>query len=198
MTHAADYLRRQVASGASVRQLAADLGVTERTVRNRLWRAGIPLPSTSRHADVDLEAIFAEYRTGAPVARLANRYGVGVAWLDRRLAEHGVSRDVKMQPKERALRFSQLADRRWLLERIAAGASVYAVARELGTDSRTIGHALRRHGLVWPPATADSVERLAFVDDPDIRRKAARRILAEATSLAKRAQRVLDGDVPPW
>ena len=59
----ADLLQR-VESGASVRTIAADLGVTERTVRNRLRRAGIPLPSERRAADIDLEAVLADYRTG--------------------------------------------------------------------------------------------------------------------------------------
>ena len=64
MPHAddtADLLQR-VESGASVRTIAAELNVTERTVRNRLRRAGIPLPSVRKAASVDVEAVLADYR----------------------------------------------------------------------------------------------------------------------------------------
>src|SRR5215204_2611384 len=64
-------LHARVDAGASVRAIAAELGVTERTVRNRLHRAGIPLPSEVKAANVDLEAVFAEYRAGTPVATIA-------------------------------------------------------------------------------------------------------------------------------
>ena len=50
-----------------------------------------------------------------------------------------------------AVRLAELADRRWLLERMADGASVYTVAKELQTGIRTIYDALRRHGLARPP-----------------------------------------------
>ncbi len=75
---------------------------------------------------------------------------------------------------------------------MADGASVYAVAKELRTGTRTIYHALRRHALVWPPPTADPVDRLAYIDDGDIRAKAAQRIIYEAEVLAERARAVLN------
>ena len=43
-------LVQRIESGASVRTIAAELGVTERTVRNRLRRAEIPLPSERKTA----------------------------------------------------------------------------------------------------------------------------------------------------
>jgi hypothetical protein len=89
-------------------------------------------------------------------------------------------------------RYEQLADRAWLLEWMAQGVSVYAVARELQTGHRTIQDALRRHGITWPPADADPVERLANIDDDEIHKAAARRILDEATALVKRARAVRD------
>jgi len=54
--HVADTaaLLQQVEDGASVRTIAAKLGVTERTVRNRLSRAGIPLPRAARDARIDV------------------------------------------------------------------------------------------------------------------------------------------------
>ena len=67
----ADLLQR-IESGASVRSIAAELGVTERTVRNRLRRAGIPLPSVRRTAGVDLETVLADYRAGMPVRTIVS------------------------------------------------------------------------------------------------------------------------------
>ena len=140
-------LRQRTAAGASVRTIAAELGVTERTVRNRLSRAGIPLPRAARDARIDVEALLAEYRAGTPVSHLAKRYGVSSAWITRRVAEHGVQRDAPLNRKLPPLRYTQLADRRWLFEQMADGRSVYAIARQLQTGARTVRDALRRHGL---------------------------------------------------
>jgi len=141
-------------------------------------------------SDVDLEALFADYRAGAPVASLSERHSVGATWIRRRLAEHGAQRDVPVKRKPPPLRYAQLADRRWLLEQMADGRSVYAIARQLQTGARTVRDALRRHGLTWPPADADPVDRLAYVDDAEVRARAAQRIVDEATALAKRARAV--------
>ena len=155
---------------------------------NSLRRAGIPLPSERKTAGVNLEALLAEYGAGAPIRTLAQRHGIGETWIRRRVAEHRVERDMPLQRKSPAPRYAQLADRRWLLERMADGASVYGVAKELRTGTRTIYDALRRHGLTWPPADADPVDRLAYVDDGDIRAQTAQRIVDEATALAERAK----------
>jgi len=71
---------------------------------------------------------------------------------------------------------------------MADGRSVYSVAKELRTGQRTVHDALCRHGLTWPPADADAVDRLAYIDDPEIRARAAQRVIDEATSLAERAR----------
>jgi len=139
-------LRSRVAAGASVRTIATEFRVTERTVRNRLRRAGIPLPSEVKAANVDLVAVFAEYRVGTPVTRIAERYPISAATTKRRAAEHGVQRDVPLRRKSPPPRFAALADRRWLLVQIADGRSVDAVARQLGTGHRTVRDALRRQG----------------------------------------------------
>ena len=89
---------------------------------------------------------------------------MGPASVSLRTASHAT---VPLKRKSPAPRYAQLADRRWLLERMADGASVYAVAKELRTGTRTIYHALRRHGLTWPPPTADPVERLDYIDDDE-------------------------------
>ena len=158
-------LPQRIESGASVRTIAADLGVTERTVRNRLRRARIALPSESRAAGVDLEAVLADYRAGVPVRTIAERHRVGETWVRRRIAAYGVARDVPLKRRSPAPRYAQLADRRWLLQRMADGASVYAVAKELRTGTRTVYDALQRHRLAWPPPTADPVDRLAYIED---------------------------------
>jgi len=73
---------------------------------------------------------------------------------------------------------------------MADGRSVYAIARQLQTGARTVRDALRRHGLTWPPADADPVDRLAYIDNPEIRARAAQRIIDEATTLIERARSV--------
>ena len=127
----ADLLQR-VESGAAVRDIAAELNVTERTVRNRRRRAGIPLPSERKAAGVDLETVLADYRAGMPVRTIAQRHQIGETWVRRRVAAYGVARDVPLKRKSPAPRYAQLADRRWLLERMADGASVYVVAKSCG------------------------------------------------------------------
>ena len=77
---------------------------------------------------------------------------------------------------------------------MAYGASVYAVAKELRTGTRTIYDALRRHRLTWPPSTAGPVERLAYIDDDEVRTRAAQRIVDDAEALAERAP---GGSLPP-
>ena len=83
-------LLQRIESGASVRMIAAELNVTDRTVRNRLRSAGIPLPSEWKTADVDLDAVLADKRAGMPVRTSAERHQVGETWVRRRVAEHGV------------------------------------------------------------------------------------------------------------
>jgi len=86
------------------------------------------------------------------------------------------------------LRYAQLADRRWLLEQMADGRSIYTIARQLQTGARTVRDALRRHGITWPPADADPVDRLSYLDDDEIRARAAQRIIDDAEALADRAR----------
>jgi len=127
------HLRQRIDDGLSVRVIAAELGVTERTIRNHLRRLGIPLPSEVKATRIYLDDVFAAYRKGEPVVRIARRHGVSSRWVTDRLAEHGVTRDILMQPRVRRPRYPELDDRLWLLERLAEGRSVYGVARELGT-----------------------------------------------------------------
>ena len=75
---------------------------------------------------------------------------------------------------------------------MADGASIYGVAKQLRTGQRTVTDVLRRHGLTWPPADANPVERLAFIDDDEIRATSAQRVIDEATALAERARAVRD------
>ncbi len=57
--------------------------------------------------------------------------------------------------------------------------------------------ALRRHGITWPPSDADPVDRLAYIDDVEIRARAAQRIVDEAIALAERARAVRIRDKAP-
>ena len=188
----ADWLRARIAAGARVADLAADSGVTERTVRNHLHRHGIALPGSFRYAHADLDAIFADYRNGIPAARLAAQHSVPPHWLYSQIRRHGVTRDAPLKRRPPPLRYPQLADRRWILEQLADGATVHGIARHLRTGHRTIRHALARHGITPPPAGADPVERLAYLDEPAVRAAAAQRLVDRATDLAARASAVHD------
>ncbi len=97
-----------------------------------------------------------------------------------------------MRQASPAPRYAELADRRWLAEQMADGRSVYAIARQLQTGARTVRDALRRHGLTWPPADADPVDRLAYIDDTEIRARDAQRIMDEAAVVVERARAVRD------
>ena len=107
-------------------------------------------------------------------------------WIRRRLAADGVERRT---PPRRPLTYPQLDDRRWLLEHIAAGHGQKRIALDIGGTAGGVRAALHRHGIQSPPRSADPVERLAYIDDDEIRTEAAR-IEREALELAERASAV--------
>ena len=92
--------------GASVRVIAAELNVTERTSRDPAASRRHPLPSERKTAGVDLEAVLADYRAGVPVRTIAERHRVGETWVRRRVAAYGVARDIPLKRKSPAPRYA--------------------------------------------------------------------------------------------
>ena len=168
--------------------MAAEAYVTPRTIRNALKANGIPLPRAVRDARIDLGAVLDAYRSSEPVDDIARRFGVSAWWIKSRARSLGVER-----PTVRARRKSkwvELEDRRWLLEQLADGRSPYAIAKALGTTRQVVNIALDVHGITPPPADADPVERLNYIDDPAIVARIADRIATDAWELAVRAAKV--------
>ena len=186
----AGWLRERVDAGASAADIAAEAYVSPRAVRYALHRHGIPLPSAVRHSHVDLDAVLDAYRTGEPVDEIARRTGVSPWWIKSRATRLGAERPPG-RPRRKS-KYGELEDRRWLLEQLAGGRTAYAIAKQLGTTRQTVNIALTVHGITPPPADADPVERLAYIDDPAIVARTADRIATEARQLAVRAANVRD------
>ena len=184
------WLRERIEAGASAADIAAEAGVTARTIRAALHRHGLPLPRDVRNASIDLDAVFG--RAGEPVAHIARRWGVSPDWITSRVKRHRVQRAASWQRPRRRSKWPQLEDRRWILTQLAEGRTVHAIAKTLGTTRAVVKTALAAHGINPPPADVDPVERLAYIDDPAVVVATADRITTEAWSLAVRAGAVRD------
>ena len=187
----ADLLQR-VESGASVRTIAADSNVTERTVRNRLRRAGIPLPSERRAAGVDLETVLADYRAGMPVRTIAERHQIGETWVRRRIAAYGVARDVPLKRKSPAPRYAPA--RRPAVATAADGRRRQRLRRGEGAANRHPNHLPR---AATPRAHLAATNRRPRRPARLHRRQrdpgaAAQRIIDDAEAIAERAREVRD------
>jgi len=187
-------LRARIDAGASVRAIAAELNVTELPVRNRLHRLGTPLPSVVKAARIDLNVVFAAYRSGEPVVRIAKRHGVSSRWVTDCVLAHGVKRDVPMQPKVRLPRYPEPTDRLRLLERPAKSRSVYRVAHpRAATDRRgRLRRPMASRGRPPTPIPSTGSCRSTTTRSVPGRRT---RMVDEATALARRARAVTDTSV---
>ena len=182
----ADWLRRRLDKGYTTAQIAGEAGTTQRAVRMAVRRHGLHTDREAHFAAVDVAGIVQAYRAGERVPAIAERHRVSDTWIRRRLAADGVERRT---PPHRPVTYSRLDDRRWLLERIAAGRGLKRIAQELGCSPGAVRAALRRHSITLPPRDADPVERLTYIDDDEIRAEAAARIERDALRLAERARR---------
>lgn len=134
-------------AGRSARQISADTGVAFDSVRAVLSRAGaVGAAPLSRLRYVPDAELVAAYRDGESVASLARRYATKPTTVRRRLVDAGV----EVAPRRGRVAgrdWSRVLTRDYLAARRAAGASVNAIARDVGCAHGTVTAALRRHGV---------------------------------------------------
>ena len=152
---------RRLDAGERVTDIAADLGVTPRTIRNRLHAAGLPLASTrSRQRRLGLLAdpvwLTQQYvddgRSASAIARTLE-----LSMVDVRTALGGFG--IVRPPARPHLTAEALA------AAFAGGATVASIARTAGVDRATVRAALRRHGIENPHAAR--YRRPPELDDAD-------------------------------
>jgi transposase-like protein len=139
---------RRLDAGDSVNAIAADLGVTARTIRNRLHAAGLPLASTrSRQRRRSLLADPSWLRRqhvdeGLSAWAIGRELEVSTAEVRATLERFGIERPpVNPHLTADALRTA-----------FADGATVTSIARTAGVDRATVRAALRRNGIENPLA----------------------------------------------
>jgi predicted transcriptional regulator len=152
---------RRLDAGDTVKAIAAELGVTERTIRNRLHAAGLPLASDrgrDRRRALLADPVWLRERYVAenePTWSIANRLGVETTAVSDALDRFGIARPPsRPELSGDALRAA-----------FCAGESVKSIARAVGVDRATVRREMRRHGVVNP--LAGRGRRPAELDDPD-------------------------------
>jgi transposase-like protein len=150
-----DEVERRFDAGDTVDAVAADLGVTPRTIRNHLHAAGRPLllqrrgrginpygPDRFRPAALD-DPLWLQTRYVAEemsVAELARELGVAHGTVHSALIRHNI------EPRKRL--GSLDIDSAWLRDQyIVRRRSLKDIGTEIGVDSRTVGRAVIRDGL---------------------------------------------------
>lgn len=129
-------------AGLSVAYVAAYVGCTPRTIRNLAHDAGIPLPRRPRLADRlnDHDWLRRELVTEArPLGEIAHALNTTVRAVVAAATRAGLPLP--------ALRHPELADADWLRTRFQAGATVRAIAAEVGCSTRTVRDAADRLGV---------------------------------------------------
>lgn len=127
-------------------EIAREAGVTDRAVRLAIARHRLPHPVRLQRWQVDVDEVAARRRDGATIEELAREFGVGTRRIVDVLAELGEGLE-RRRVSRRGSRYPVLNDRDWLAGRMAAGASIKGLARELGCDRATVRYALVQHGL---------------------------------------------------
>jgi transposase-like protein len=144
-------LRKQYEAGATYRELGAEYGCSDITVRNTLARARVPLRTTSESRtlrrrwgpDVADEAI-EQYRSGWSVHGLAKHWGVRTVEISELLA----ARQEPLHPGGRAHpRFRTVRQCEEVAEVYRSGLSLAETARKFKCTTPTIANALRRVGV---------------------------------------------------
>lgn len=146
-----DWLRRRYETeGASIGEIAAELGVSQELVRRQLIRANIPRRrgGRRRHEDPRLNNpnwLRKRYLVEeATAVQIAQETGVHVGTVSSRLREFGIT----LRPQSH----TKLADRDWLYQRyITDAASSTQIAAELEVSPNTVTAWLRRHGIPVRP-----------------------------------------------
>jgi hypothetical protein len=182
----ADWLRAQLDAGHTVTDIAHELERTPRAVRMALRRHDIPTPRDRRLAQVPRRAVRRQWRDGAPVAVIAERFGITPSQVEY------VCRDLprrKPVPRRRSA-YDELNDPTWLRVELAVGGSLYSVSKQLGCDRSAVRAALRRHSIEMPPEALSPLERARSLDDPAERATAAERLEVEARRIVDEAVRI--------
>jgi transposase-like protein len=180
------WLRRQVESGRTTSQIAADVLRTPKAERYALRRPGLSLPTELRRADIDRDTMRADWRDGMSGPEIGRKHRVcatTVYFLMR-----GVKREQPVCRPVRLSKYPQLNDPSWLRVQLAVGCSVRAIARQIGCDDGIVSTWVRRHGIAPPPANMRRLDRIAALENPVERATAAaiveQQALAEADGAA--------------
>jgi transposase len=140
--------------------IAADLGVTPRTIRDWLHAAGLPLASTrSRHRRRSILDDPSWLRRqhideGLSAWAIGQELSVPTAEVRATLESFGIEDHPSIRMTADALRTA-----------FADGATVTSIARTAGVDRATVRTALRRHGIENP--LAERYRRPAELDDAE-------------------------------
>ena len=156
-----DAITARLDAGESVAAVAADAGVTERTIRNRLHRAGLPLASSRsrdrRRARLDDAAWLSDQHLAQSqnASTIARRLGVSTVEVRAALDRF----DIPLPPVRPELTAEALR------AAFAAGETVSSIARRVGIDRSGVRQRMRRHEITNPHYRP--VERPALLDDAD-------------------------------
>jgi len=137
-------------AGATIRDVAAALGIPRSTVATILHEQGVPARPAARPrklAEAQEKALTDAYRAGATVPALAARYGIGetlVRWVVRR---RGARKH--REPSRRARMTDALS--RQVVERYGAGENARAIAAALGVSKTAVYGVLHREGVPVRP-----------------------------------------------
>lgn len=142
-------------AGQSLKEIAAAYDTSDNTVRRLLDDHGVerrpshhkfvPRVRGPRLDDLPAaEKIISEYRAGATLATLAERYGVSVNAILRLMDARGEERR-SSQPKKGASRILDDATEAEIVRRRQHGESLRAIAATFGISRGTVSNAIRRH-----------------------------------------------------
>lgn len=151
-------VEQRLDAGESVQAIAADLGVTPRTIRNRLHAAGRPLEKERRRQRQRTRLDDPTWLRDQYLEQLrnpsdiANELNVSTAEVVAALESFRIARP----PVHPELTGPALA------AAFAKGGSVKAIARAAGVDRVTVRREMRRHGIENPNV---SPQRPAVLDD---------------------------------
>ena len=155
-----DEIVRRVDAGESLTTIAADVGVTARTLRNRLHTAGVVLPQERqrlrrRQRLQDSRWLHDQYVNAALAPHaIAKKLGVSTAEVSAALERFGIEREPDGDDP---------LSRESLIEAFGDGGSVKSIARTVGVDRTTVRRAMRKHGVTNPRPTR---LRPPILDDP--------------------------------
>lgn len=120
--------------GEAPASIAARLGVTGQTIRNRLYEAGVEMRPGGPPVDLPMARVAAEYERGDSLPVLGRRYGIHGETIRRRLLRHGV----KLRTPEEGLRV-----------RNGQHGDMTALAAELGRTEQEMTDLLLKHGFIY-------------------------------------------------